>query len=118
MPQKGKGGGSDVGGGSAQDLVLIGTSGADRMRGGDGNDRFTGLGGDDQIQGGSGTDTAVYSGSVWDYSWRENRKGWTVDDRKTWDGDDGTDTLSSIEYLEFNDATITLGVENPTVVNN
>ncbi|HEX8615531.1 MAG TPA: Ig-like domain-containing protein [Telluria sp.] len=86
---------------------LVGTSFANTLNGGAGNDRFEGDGGDDALNGGSGTDTAVFRGNYASY---------TVDDlgggklRVT--GADGTDTLTSIELLKFDDQS----VQSPQVV--
>lgn len=104
------------GGGSTEPLYLVGTAASERLRGSDADDTFEGLGGDDLLIGKEGTDTAIYSGSVWDYTWYANRRDWTVNDRNTGDGDDGTDTLQGIEILQFDDATIVLGEDSPTVV--
>ena len=116
MAKGGKKGGGDDSGGSSQNLSLVGTGADDRLRGGAGDDTFEGVGGDDQIIGGDGYDTAIYSGSIWNYTWQSSRKGWTVNDSRSWDGDDGRDTLSGIEQLQFNDATYTLGEDAPTVI--
>ncbi len=112
----GDSGGEDGGGGGGQGLNLVGSSGSDRMRGSDRDDTFKGLGGNDLFIGRGGTDTAIYDGSVWDYTWRSTQKGWTVDDRYIADGDDGTDTLQGVEVLQFSDATIVLGQDSPTII--
>ncbi len=97
--------------------MIIGTTGKDRLNGSDGNDFFEGLAGDDEFKGRGGTDTAILSGSIWDYSWRSysTSRGtmWEVTDENALDGDTGTDTLDSVEILRFDDAEITLGQEQP-----
>ncbi|MDG2522799.1 M10 family metallopeptidase C-terminal domain-containing protein [Caulobacter segnis] len=89
----------------------------ENARGGGGNDSITGnaadnklegRGGNDTIDGGAGTDTAVYSGARANYSWTANADG-TITIRDLRSGSpDGTDTLKSIEKLQFTDTTITL----------
>lgn len=99
------------------DLTIVGTNGADRLNGDSGDDTFFGLGGDDKISGGDGFDTAVYSGSINDFSWVEGRRGaWIVTDDNTADGDEGTDTLKSIEAIQFDDYTYLLTEDNPVVI--
>ncbi|WP_310475379.1 choice-of-anchor I family protein [Sandarakinorhabdus sp.] len=70
-----------------------------------GNDSIKGNGGNDAINGGAGTDTAVFSGVRAGYSVTGN--GTIVTDIDLIDGDDGTDTLSNIEFLAFADVTVT-----------
>ncbi|HMN87544.1 MAG TPA: hypothetical protein PKA74_16375, partial [Bauldia sp.] len=70
------------------------------------NDTVTGGLGNDTIDGGDGIDTVVFSGNHADYTIVENPDGTvTVTDNNTGDGDDGTDTLSNIEKLQFQDDT-------------
>jgi len=102
MPKPNKGGN-----GEAQDKILIGTNGNDRLIGGDGNDILTGLSGDDLLKGGSGFDTAVFSGSISDYSFETTRKGMQVA------GPDGVDQLEGIEALQFDDFIFYVEGENP-----
>lgn len=108
-----KGGGS--GGGEEQPLILIGTSADDRLSGGSLNDRLIGHSGNDQLRGNGGTDTAVFSGDIQGYSITYGKRGTIiVTDIDLSDGDDGTDTLSSIEYLEFANYTYSTTSENLT----
>ena len=86
--------------------VLNGTAGADTIDGFGGNDIIRGGGGDDAIDGGIGTDTASYAGNVADYTivaqfdGNGNLIGFlSVTDNNTGNGDEGTDTLTSIERL-------------------
>lgn len=95
-------------------MDIIGTVDADRLRGTSGDDRIEGLGDDDTLIGGSGIDTAVYAGSVHDYIWSVS-KYVNVTDMHGADGDTGRDELQDIEILEFDDATIVLGQDVPTV---
>jgi len=97
---------------------LVGTSGADRLKGGGGDDTFTGGGGDDILSGGAGFDTAIFSGSIFDFSWQPGKPGkFIVTDLNTADGDEGIDTLSDIEVLQFDDYAFYLdGRENAPVI--
>ncbi|MEC3861234.1 DUF4214 domain-containing protein [Mesobacterium sp. TK19101] len=81
---------------------IVATNADDELLGGVGDDRLTGRGGNDLLGGGSGgTDTAVF-GVASD----------TVTVRRLNDGtlqvgsDEGSDTLSGIDLLEFTDRTI------------
>ncbi|WP_156328069.1 reprolysin-like metallopeptidase [Massilia sp. WF1] len=69
------------------------------------NDKLQGNGGDDMIDGGTGTDTAVFRGA---------RSNYTITTLSNGDlqvasqnGIDGTDTLKSIEVLQFSDMSVT-----------
>ncbi|MGE0749206.1 MAG: FG-GAP-like repeat-containing protein [Variibacter sp.] len=80
----------------------IGGSGADTFNGNDLNNTFKGNAGNDTINGGNGTDTAIFSG---------NRASYTLTDLGGGSvrvvGPDGTDTLTSVEKLQFADQTVT-----------
>lgn len=87
-------------GGTGNDFIS-GGAGNDSLMGGDGNDTLTGGAGNDTLDGGSGDDRAVFSGAVEQYSFSYGTGGaLIVTDSVT--GRDGTDTLSNVEYLEFN----------------
>ena len=68
-----------------------------------GNDILAGNGGNDTLNGGSGVDTAIVSG---------NRSSYTVTQTSTGVfqvvGADGTDSLTGIEFLQFDDQTLRL----------
>ncbi|WP_281275263.1 calcium-binding protein [Afifella aestuarii] len=83
-------------------------AGDDTLSGFGGDDTLTGGGGDDKLLGGSGNDVALFGGDREDYTITQNKNGsYTVTDTNTNDGDDGTDTLTGIEGLQFgNDAII------------
>ncbi|MBN9023290.1 MAG: hypothetical protein J0H08_14600, partial [Rhizobiales bacterium] len=97
-------------GGSGAD-VLNGGDGLDTFNGGSGNDTFTGSGGDDTLDGGANSDTAVYTGARSDYSIIvlsptsirviDNRGG----------SPDGTDTLDSVETLQFADGNVAVTID-------
>ncbi|MFN3859602.1 MAG: tandem-95 repeat protein [Caulobacter sp.] len=85
------------------DDILIGGEGNDTLNGGSGNDRIEGGAGNDQIVGGIGTDTAVYAHML--------QSGTPV---ASWSpagvltistAGEGTDTLSGVEFVEFNGVT-------------
>jgi len=93
--------------------AFAGTPGADVMTGDAGDDTFYGAEGDDAIDGGADTDTAVFTevradvtvGVTTDASGRVT--GFTsVTDNDTTDGDEGTDSLTSIEVVQFGDVTL------------
>ena len=78
-----------------------GGSGDDWLRGNGSANTFTGNGGDDTINGAGGNDIAVYSGAASDYSVTTNGDGTqTVRDLRS-GSPDGTDTLTSIETIQF-----------------
>jgi VCBS repeat-containing protein len=99
--------------------VIYGNGGNDRIDGDDGNDIIVGGAGKDEIDGGKGFDTAVYSGSFFDYIIDERGR---CDDRIVVSdkvaGRDGTDTLRNVEALQFNDVTIRLDKNNAAIVRN
>jgi len=79
---------------------LSGLDGNDTLSGGAGNDKLIGGKGNDALDGGSGVDTAIFSG---------NRSSYTIGGAGTGvSGPDGTDTLMSIERLQFSDKKIAL----------
>ena len=82
---------------------LTGLAGSDRLFGADGGDLLNGGLGNDILDGGSNVDTAIVSG---------NRASYTVNQISTGvfevTGADGTDTLSNIEFLQFDDEILRL----------
>jgi hypothetical protein len=88
---------------SLQNLATTGFSaliaGNDVIIGNSFSDRIEGYTGNDSLDGGAGIDTAVYSGDQNSYSLVLTRTGASIEDRRA-DGN-GTDTLSSIEFLDF-----------------
>jgi hypothetical protein len=79
--------------------VLVGNSTAENLVGTAQNDWITGSGGNDILSGGAGTDTAVYMSDMSNYGLTISNGSIVIEDRS---GRDGTDTLNSIEILEFN----------------
>jgi glucose/arabinose dehydrogenase len=86
--------------------ALSGLEGDDILFGGTGNDTLNGGIDDDQLNGGSGIDTAVFSGSRASYSIDRGKAQVVVS------GPDGTDTVTSTEWLEFDDATLNARLSN------
>jgi hypothetical protein len=82
---------------------LSGGAGNDLINGGANDDTLNGGAGDDQLTGGDGLDTAVYSGASGGYRLLFSNNTLRVQDRN---GTDGTDTLSQIERLQFNNKSV------------
>ncbi|HEX8308279.1 MAG TPA: M10 family metallopeptidase C-terminal domain-containing protein [Allosphingosinicella sp.] len=105
-------------GGSGND-VLIGNEAGNVLTGNGGNDSFMGRGGNDSIVGGGGTDTAHYDGVRSHYTvaaivdGNGNITGYTVTDvfpaNAAPVNDEGTDTLTGVESIQFTDMTMSLG---------
>ena len=90
--------------GTANDDVLGGDSGDNVLSGGAGDDVLIGGAGDDTIEGGFGdADIAVFSGVAADYTVELVNGTITVTDTNTSDGDDGTDTVTNVDELQFSD---------------
>jgi Ca2+-binding RTX toxin-like protein len=81
---------------------ITGTSGTDTLTGTGANDTLEGDGGNDMIDGGSGTDTAVFRGVRSNYTVNALSNG----NLQVVSSTDGTDTLSSIEVLKFQDMSV------------
>jgi serralysin len=81
----------------------VGGTGADTLTGNGAANRLTGGLGNDTLNGGANVDTAVVRG---------NRSSYTVTQTSTGVfqvvGADGTDTLTGVEFLQFNDQTLRL----------
>lgn len=86
------------------ELTIVGGLGADTISGGTRDDTFTGRAGNDVLIGGVGVDRATYGLASTAATWVRNPDGtWTVTA-----GGDGTDTLTSVEYLDFTDRDVFL----------
>jgi hypothetical protein len=92
--------GDTVLGGPAADTIL-GGSGNDTLYGGVSCDTLSGAGGVNALNGGAGWDTAIYSGNASDYTITHNANGTT-----TVSGNGGSDTLTSVEALQFADTLV------------
>jgi Ca2+-binding RTX toxin-like protein len=82
---------------------LTGYAGNDNLSGGYGDDTLDGGTGDDILEGGFGTNTAVYSGNKSSYSVSKNGATYLISSTN-----DGTDTLSNIQYLQFADGIVAI----------
>lgn len=101
-------GGEGLGGSlgvSTTGKYIVGKSASDTITGGSGNDKFQGLAGNDTINGGTGNDTAIYSGSRSSYTITVNNGVYTVSSSA-----EGSDSLTSVEYAQFADQTVTLAL--------
>ena len=96
--------------GDAFENDLTGTSIADRIFGLESDDRLEGGAGDDLLSGGPGFDTAVFSGNQSSYTLRFSPTGIEIEDRRS--GRDGTDTLLSIEALDFADGLFDIDIRS------
>ncbi len=81
--------------------TLVGSGFGDTLVGGGDGDTLVGGGGNDTIDGGSGTDTASFAGNASDYGISISGSTVTVTDNNVTDGDDGTDTVTTVEVLDF-----------------
>ena len=83
--------------------IMDGTAGVDFLRGLDGVDFLTGGLGDDSLDGGSNVDRAIVSGNRADYTVTQIATGvFEVV------GQDGTDLLTAVEFLQFDDDVLRL----------
>jgi hypothetical protein len=85
---------------------IIGSAGDDQFTGNSAANVIRGNAGNDSIVGGGGDDYAVFNGNYADYSITGSyASSYQVVDNDTSDGDDGTDTVSGVEFFEFADMT-------------
>lgn len=99
------------------DFSGTGTSLNNIIQGGQGSNTFRGGAGNDTLRGGlATTDTAIFAGKSTDYS-IVTKDGVTIvrDNNAALAGDDGRDTLTGVERLQFSDKTITLTAPAPVV---
>jgi serralysin len=108
-------GGNDHAFGAGQGDTLSGGSGTDELNGNGGDDTLTGGLGNDALNGGADIDTASYAGPRSDYTISVTTgpngrvTGFNaVADNVPAGGDEGSDTLTSIERLSFAGATLDL----------
>jgi Ca2+-binding RTX toxin-like protein len=90
--------------GNAQNNLLSGGDGNDQLNGGLGNDTLTGGSGSDVLSGGSGTDTVIYSGFFRTYEVQVQAGAGSI----AGGAETGTDTLTSIERINFQDGVLVL----------
>ncbi len=99
---------------------LTGSSFNDTLTGNSSSNTITGGSGNDIINGGNGVDTAVFSGQWSNYTitFNSGSNTYTVTDNRS-GSPDGTDTLTSIELLQFADVILqeSMAVHNaPTMI--
>ncbi len=90
---------------------IVGGSGNDTITSSSGDDVLIGGGGADRINGGGGTDTVIYSRAFSNYSVVANGSSLQVRDLV---GNEGVDTLTSIERVEFADGVYANGSFTPS----
>lgn len=84
--------------------------GANTLNGSANGDYFFGGGGNDTIDGGDGDDTATYRGDRSDFEIVATEDGgFTLTDTNPADGDEGSDTLTDVENIQFGDGTLHFG---------
>jgi len=88
--------------GQIGDDTLVGGSGLDHLAGGEGDDSLEGGAGDDSLSGGAGRDAAVFAGSFAEASLSTSGSG----DLLVETPGGGSDTLSDVEDLVFDDTTV------------
>ena len=93
--------------GNSGSNIIFGFAGTDKLNGGGGDDTLTGGPGNDILNGGSGIDTAVFTGNFNNYGITYSASIYTLVDKRA-GSPDGTDTVTSLEKLQFADATITV----------
>jgi trimeric autotransporter adhesin len=95
--------------GNTQVNTLNGNSGNNILSGMDSNDVLYGSAGNDQLLGGSGADVATYAGVQADYTISTVSGSIQItDNAPSTDGNDGTDSLSSVETASFKDGQVSL----------
>ena len=96
--------------GIAFDAIIedaIGGSGDDTIKGNDSSNSIEGGPGNDIIDGGKGNDTAVYKGLSSEFIIKNNDDGTiSVEDLAISELNEGSDSLTNIEYMKFSDKTI------------
>ena len=90
---------------SANAFLAYALESSDAIAGSGGNTYLSGFAGNDSIDGGSGIDTAGFNGNRANYTLSTSASNYVVTDNT---GTDGTDTLTSIERLQFADKKIAL----------
>jgi Ca2+-binding RTX toxin-like protein len=98
--------------------VGAGNTAANQITGNANANTLTGGGGNDTIDGGAGSDTGNYSGAMAGYRFGLNGSGQlTITDTDPANGNEGSDTLISIEQAAFADGTLSLKSVGETRVN-
>ncbi|TAX35149.1 metal-binding protein [Rhizobium leguminosarum] len=92
------GGGDDEFFGTDGNDIFNGSGGNDILNGNVGDDQLTGGAGNDTINGGDGIDTAIFSGNFANYSFALDNGNHIVTS-----AEEGTDTLTDVEFARFAD---------------
>jgi Ca2+-binding RTX toxin-like protein len=100
--------GNDTIVGSSGNDGLIGFNGNDTIQGGAGNDFLDGAAGNDILDGGTGLDSAFYASNRSSFTITRGASSFTVADRT---GVEGTDTVTNVERLIFQDLGVALDVD-------
>lgn len=103
-------GGNDTVNGLGGDDIISGGDGDDILNGGAGNDELSGDAGNDTLNGGEGTDVAIYAGDLAAAMIVFNADG-TVS--VSGGAEIGTDILSNIEFVRFDDGDFALTPAGP-----
>ncbi|WP_262270271.1 hypothetical protein [Microvirga yunnanensis] len=106
---------------NVENLVLTGAGDSDgtgnhlanAIMGNGGANRLVGGGGNDALDGGAGQDIAVFSGLLSEYTITRSPDGTLTVSDTMGGARDGTDTLRNIEFLQFQDGTVTLPTRAP-----
>lgn len=97
------GAGKDFAFGEGGDDLIYGGFGEDTLDGGSGDDYMVGYWQNDVFHGGSGTDTVKFLGAFEQFSITADGAGLIVTDNVAEGGDEGQNTLTEVEYLQFSD---------------
>jgi len=104
------------------DDVITGTTGNDTLSGTSGNDTLQSGAGDDVLDGGASNDTVVYAGILKNFTISKTVTTTTTTTTtitiKDSSGANGTDNLSNVEKLQFDDKTINLAIQAKADVSN
>ncbi|WP_414471906.1 hypothetical protein [Microvirga sp. M2] len=102
--------------GNSGNDTLFGYLGDDQLFGGGQDDFLDGGSGNDLLDGGSGTDVALFRGRFADYTIQARADGsFLITDNRNRENE-GIDTLTGIEYVQFADRTIALAPTNSAPV--
>ena len=89
-----------------KDTDILGNDQHNRLAGNSGSNRIEGGAGDDVIAGGAGSDIAVFSGVESEYRIETSGSSTSVADKV--EGRDGTDKLTGVEVLAFQDKEVAI----------
>jgi hypothetical protein len=90
---------------SNQKLSIIVNDSKNDVKGTIANDSLVGDSYNNEIDGGAGDDTVIFTGNYSNYSFTRNEDSLNISDQRS-GTNDGTDTLTNIEYIQFADQTI------------